>query len=59
MKKIILSALILILSSAPVWADLSDRGRLSDIPGYHGGGYGWIIVILVIVFAAIINKDEK
>ncbi|MCR2029424.1 hypothetical protein [Alistipes timonensis] len=59
MKKIILSALILILSSAPAWADLSDRGRLSDIPGYHGGGYGWIIVILVIVLATIFNKDEK
>lgn len=59
MKKIILSALILILSSAPAWADLSDRGRLSDIPGYHGSGYGWIIVVLVIVLAAIFNKDEK
>lgn len=59
MKKIILSALILILSSAPAWADLSDRGRLSDIPGYHDGGYGWVIVVLVIVLAAIFNKDEE
>lgn len=61
MKKIVLSALMLILSSAPAWADLSDRGRLSDIPGYHGhgGGYGWIFVIIAIILAAIFNKDDK
>lgn len=59
MKKIVLSVLVLLLSSAPAWADLSDRGRLSDIPGYHGGGYGWVIVIIAIILAAIFNKDDK
>lgn len=59
MKKIVLSTLMLVLSSVPAWADLSDRGRLSDIPGYHGSGYGWVIAIVAIILAAIFNKDEK
>lgn len=41
MKKFVIFILTFILYSPPVWADMSDHGRLSDIPGYHGNdGFG-------------------
>lgn len=60
MKKFILSVLMFTLFSMPVWASVCDRGRISDIPGYHGGSTsGWIILIIIIVFGAISNWREK
>lgn len=60
MKKFILSVLTCTLFSMPVWASVCDRGRMSDIPGYHGGGSaGFIIIVIAIILAAIFDKDKK
>ena len=36
--------------------DLSDRGRISDIPGRHGSGSGWITFIVILIIGFICNK---
>lgn len=39
--------------------DYSGRGRLSDIPGYHDSGNGWVVLVIIVVGLLIINKMEE
>lgn len=59
MKKYIL--LVLLLGGTfPVFADISDRGRPWDIPGYHDGGtWDWLFPLIIIVLIFIFHDDKK
>lgn len=59
MKKYILFVFLL-GGTFPVFADISDRGRPWDVPGYHDGGtWGWLFPLIIIVLIFIFHDDKK